>query len=230
MISKTELNKKAVALRRKGLTYSEILSQIPVAKSTLALWFKEVKLSKPQVQKITKRKLAAGKRGGIARKKQRIKKVDNIRCLAEREVGNISDRELWLIGTVIYWAEGAKEKEWHPGSGASFINMDPFMIQVYLRWLKYCGIQKSDINFMLFVHENHSNRVPEIKRYWSKIANFPISAFSKQYWKKNKVNTKRRNVGDNYFGILKINIKQSSEFLRKVMGWTTGIYKGINKG
>jgi orotate phosphoribosyltransferase-like protein len=28
-----------------------------------------------------------------------------------QEVGTISARELWLIGTMLYWAEGSKQKE-----------------------------------------------------------------------------------------------------------------------
>ena len=105
MIKKIELNKKAIALRKKGATYSTILEKVPVAKSTLALWFKEVKLSVPQQQRITKNRLEAGLRGGLAKRKQRILKMQNIIQKAEEGIGPISKRELWLIGIVLYWGE-----------------------------------------------------------------------------------------------------------------------------
>jgi hypothetical protein len=229
MIKKTELNKKAVSLRKKGVTYSAILEKVPVAKSTLALWFKEVELSTPQKQRITEKRLAAGRRGGLAKKNQRIQKTYNIIQKAEGEVGPISKRELWLTGTTLYWAEGSKEKDWRPGSRASFINMDKKMIQVFLKWLRFCKVKEDEIIFDLYIHENHKLRVEEMKKYWSKITGFPINKFVHVYFKKDKVNTKRKNITrERYYGILKIIVKQSSSFLRQITGWINGIYNGIN--
>lgn len=229
MIKKEELNKKAVALRKKGLTYSAILEKVPVAKSTLALWFKEVKLSTPQFQRLTEKRLAAGRRGGLAKKNQRIQRSQEIIQKAEKEIGEISERELWLIGTTLYWEEGSKEKEWKPGSPVSFINMDKNMIIVFLKWLNLCNIKRDEMSFDIYIHENHKHRVKEIKKYWSKITSFPKNKFVHIYFKKDKTKTNRKNVAENrYYGIIKIKIKQSSTFLRKITGWISGINNGIN--
>jgi len=229
MIKKIELNKKAIILRKKGLTYSAILEKVPVAKSTLALWFKEVKLSNPQYQRITQKKLDAAMRGGLAKRNQRIKKTYEIVHKAEKEIGKLSKRELWLIGITLYWGEGSKEKDCHPGSRVSFTNMDKNMIHIFLKWLKLCKIEDDEIIFDIYIHENHKKRVEEIKNYWSKITDFPTSKFDHIYFKKDKGNTKRKNVTpDKYYGIMKIVIKQSSTFLREITGWINGIYSGIN--
>lgn len=53
IISKKDLQQKAIRLRKEGKTYSEILRVVPVAKSSLLLWFKDVGLSTEQVQRIT---------------------------------------------------------------------------------------------------------------------------------------------------------------------------------
>lgn len=229
MIRKEELNKKAIILRKKGLTYSTILEKVPVAKSTLALWFKKVKLSTPQFQRITKKRLAAGRRGGLAKKNQRIQKTYNIIQKAEGEIGSISERELWLIGTTLYWAEGSKEKEWKPGSPVSFINMDKNMIIVFIKWLNLCNIKRDEMSFDIYIHENHKYRAEKIKKYWSKITGFPTSKFVHIYFKKDKAKTNRKNVAENrYYGIIKIKIKQSSTFLREITGWINGIFNDIN--
>lgn len=228
MIKKTELMKKAIAMRKKGLTYSAILEKVPVAKSTLALWFKSVKLSVPQYQKLTEAKRLSSIRGGVVKRQQRIKRSEEIISEAEKQIGKISEREKWLIGTVIYWAEGSKEKDWMPGSSMAFTNMDPYMIQTFLKWLTFCKVKKNDIYLDLYVHENHKSRLEEIKHYWAKVTSFPVSKFTHVYWKKNKVGTKRKNVGLKYFGIIKIRVRQSSTLLRQISGWTKGIYKGIN--
>ena len=64
---KIEEKIKALELRRKGLTYKEILKQVPVAKSTLSLWLREVGLSKTQKQRITQKQIKASQRGGDTR-------------------------------------------------------------------------------------------------------------------------------------------------------------------
>ena len=55
MIEKREEKEKAIKLRKQGKTYSEILSVVPVAKSTLAIWLQSVSLGKKQKQRITKK-------------------------------------------------------------------------------------------------------------------------------------------------------------------------------
>ena len=45
MIKKTELNKKAIMLRKKGLTYSAILEKVPVTKASLSLWLRDIRLT-----------------------------------------------------------------------------------------------------------------------------------------------------------------------------------------
>ncbi len=58
-MSKFNLKEKAILLRRQGMTYSEILKIIPVAKSTLSEWFKSVSLSVSQKHNITVKKRLA---------------------------------------------------------------------------------------------------------------------------------------------------------------------------
>jgi len=48
MIFKFKEKEKAIKLRKRGFSYSEILREIPVAKSTLSLWLRSVGLAKKQ--------------------------------------------------------------------------------------------------------------------------------------------------------------------------------------
>ena len=144
----------AVELRKQGLSYSEILKEISVAKSTLALWLQSVGLSKKQKQRLTEKKLASAKRGGLKKKENRILRAKLIKEEAQKEIGQLSKREKWLIGVALYWAEGTKEKEWRPGSGIKFSNSDPLMIKLFLGWLtNICKIPKSQV-------KNDKNNIP----------------------------------------------------------------------
>jgi hypothetical protein len=231
MIRKTAEKAKAITLRKEGKTYSDILRAIPVAKSTLGIWLKDAKLSTPEKQKFTIAKKLASLRGGQAKRKQRIEKQDGIISRANLEIKGISGRELFLIGVIMYWAEGAKEKEYHPGSQLQFSNMDPKMIQIFLIWLKkVCKIDKNMIIFNIFLHKTHKHRVEEIRQYWSKVTGFPVTNFSTVYWKKNNIKTNRKNVGEKYNGVLKIKVKRSSDLVRRIAGWSEGIFEKVIEG
>jgi len=226
MIQKIEEKNKAIELRKQGLSYREILEQIPVAKSSLSLWLRSVGLSREQKQRLTAKKLASALRGAKRKKEIRIAITNEIKAKARKEVGRLTKRELWLIGIALYWGEGNKEKEYHPGSATQFSNSDPYMIKLFLRWLfKIIKIPEEKIKFQIYIHENHKDNINRVINYWSSHTGFSRDNFQHVYFKKNKIKTNRKNTGDNYYGLLRIGIKDSSSLNRKIAGWTEGICK-----
>lgn len=219
---------EAIKLRKDGHSYSEILKEIDVAKSTLSLWLRDVGLAKKQIQRLTKKKIEASKRGGQIRRQQRIDKVEIINKKALSDFKYINKRDLWLIGISLYWAEGSKEKDHSHGSGIQFGNSDPRMIKVFIKWLEFvCGIKKSDIIFDIYIHENSKNNLNSVKKYWSEITGFSINNFNKIYFKKHKLKTNRKYSKDLYFGLLRVKVKSSSNLVRKIAGWTEAIVNNI---
>jgi hypothetical protein len=231
MVKKRREKEKAIFLRKQGKTYTDILQYVHVAKSTLGIWLKEAKLSVPEKQKFTEAKRLASLRGGQVKRAQRMEKQNNIISSAKSEISCISARELFLMGTMLYWAEGSKEKAYKPGSIFAFSNMDPKMIKIVLIWLlKVCKIPKNMLIFDIFLHETHKNKLAEVRKYWSKVTGFSVKNFSRVYWKKNTVKTNRRNTDGKYHGVLKIKVRRSSELVRKIAGWSEGIFENVIKG
>ncbi len=227
MIKKTQEKEKAIALRKQGKTYSDILKAIPVAKSTLGIWLKDAKLSKSENQKFTEAKRLASLRGGQAKKNQRIERQNKIFSEAKSEIINLSKRELFLIGVALYWAEGSKEKDYCPGSPLRFANSDPYMIKLFLNWLKEANINKKRICFDIYLHDNNKHCVSKVIEYWSHRTGFSKRLF-RVYFKKNIPNTKRKNIHpDTYFGLVRIYVKESSELVRKINGWVEGIIEHL---
>jgi len=221
MISKIKEKEKAIKLRKEGFSYSEILKEISVAKSTLSLWLRSVGLAKKQKQRITEKRISAALRGAKAKKEKRIAITKEIKDKARKEIEEINKRDLWLIGTALHWAEGAKEKEDKPGTGIIFSNSDPKMILLFLKWLKIIfSINNSDLSYDLYIHETANLRNAQL--YWSNILSIPVEKI-KFYFKKNKINTKRKNTGDNYHGLVRIRVNKSSSLNRKITGWIEGI-------
>ena len=223
MVNK-KLKQKAIHLRTKGKTYSEILRVVPVAKSTLSLWLREVGLSFPQKQRITEKRIQGQRNAAAVRRFDRIERQTKLIQMAKLDVDSISKRELWLVGIALYWAEGSKEKEYAPGIGISFSNSDARMVAVFIKWLKICGgLTNKDLMLSLYTHESHRDRVSQVCKYWSNFLSLPLSFFKKVYFKKNKINTRRKNTGNLYNGLLRVNIRSSSNLNRKITGWTQGI-------
>ncbi|MGB8815662.1 MAG: hypothetical protein WCC74_00260 [Minisyncoccia bacterium] len=225
-VRKIELKEKAISLRKSGKTYSEILKIVPVAKSTLSEWLRSVGIAKSQKQAFTEKKRLASLSGGRAKREQRIKKYNQIVGEAENEIGKMTKRELWLIGTALYWAEGDKEKESNHGIGIKFSNSDPRMIILFIKWLmEICKISIEDIVFEIYVHDLYRLETPRFKDFWSKSTGFSIELFNRVYFKKGNIKTNRKNVGNLYNGLLRVRVNRSSSLNRRITGWV----KGINK-
>ena len=213
---------KAVELRKAGKTYSEILKVVPVAKSTLSLWLREANLSRRENQRLTDRKLAAIRRGGVAKRRQREHKTAEIFGASQSEIRELSQRELFLIGVALYWAEGTKQKPHTVSQRVSFGNSDPNMIQCFLCWLRGLGIAQNDLIFELYIHQ--SANVTQAVAFWSKLVGVaPEVLLKRTYFKKGNPKTIRKNSNEKYVGLLRIVVKRSTDFNRRISGWIRGI-------
>jgi len=223
MIFKKELQQKAIALRKEGKTYGEILKSIPVAKSTLSLWLRDVGLAKKQHQTLTDKKRAAQLRGGASRKSERVVRESNIHQKAKSEVGTLSQRELWLIGVALYWAEGTKQKKHNVSQGLELINDDYRLLHVYIKWLKNIGIPQTSLVFDIYLHQASRKRSKEVIEYWVRKLALPRSAVIHTYFKRHKTMGQRRKLPSEYFGSCRIKVRASTDLNRKVDGWVKGI-------
>src|SRR3972149_11 len=138
MKAKTSQKNKAIKLRKQGYSYSEIQKKVQVSQSSLSLWLNTIKLSNKQKDRLTRKGDKARKLGSASLKKSRILKTRDIIKKSSSEIKNINKENLMLIGTILYWAEGSKQKEHNPSKEVIFTNSDPKMIRIYLRWLKEC--------------------------------------------------------------------------------------------
>jgi len=225
MLQKLQEKNIAIKLRHEGFSYREILKEVRVSKSTLSLWLRGVGLSSKQKQRLTDKKIASALKGAHKKKEIRINSTNKIKKEAKKQIGKLSERELWLIGIALYWGEGSKEKDYRPGSGLQFSNSDPYMIKLFICWLlRVIKIPKEKIYFEIYIHKNHKNNINRSIAHWSNYTGFSKNIFNHIYYKKNKIKTNRKNTKNNYFGLLRIRVKNSSELNRKVAGWTEGIY------
>lgn len=209
----------AIELRREGATYSEILKKIKVSKSTLLIWLKEVGLAKDQKQRITQKRINGRLRALDIIRKNKIKRVADIKMVARSEVPELIKDAFWLTGVILYLGEGSKEHR--HAVQVEMTNMDINVHKIFVKWAKrYLLVTDEQFQFEVFIHENAN--IEAAKVHWSKELGFQ-SEILKVYLKRHNPKTKRTNVGLNYYGVLKISLLQSIPLNRKIAGWIEGV-------
>ncbi len=216
---KANLKLQALSLRKKGKSYRDILREVPVAKSTLSYWVRSVELTKEQILILKRKRIASALKGSIRRRDIRIKNTKEIFNNARKEMLDTKNRELLIIGTCLYWAEGAKQRNGNNSQRVVFANSDPKMVKLYLLWLdRICNIAVSSLDFELYIHE--SGNIESAVMFWKKELNIQKL---KIRFKKNKLPIHRKNVNEDYKGLVRIIVRKSTNLNRKINGWIKGI-------
>lgn len=223
MIAKQKEHTLAVKLRLRGYSYSEILREVSVAKSTLSLWLKYVSLSKKQHQRLTHKKRVSALKGAQKRREIRLVSTRKIKTKSISAVGSLTDREFWLLGAALYWAEGSKEKSYRPSESVIFSNSDPKMIRFFIKWLKRIGISRKKIVPEIYIHKTHRNKLSAVIRFWSEATGFNETGFKRIYFKKANQKSLRKNAGESYNGLLRLRVLKSVSLNREIAGWVDGI-------
>jgi predicted transcriptional regulator len=211
--------KKAIELRKKGFSYSEIRKLLFIPKSTISYWLKKIKLSDPQLRRLKRKRSEAAKTGSKFKKLKTQEIIERIQRLASEEIKQISKRELWLMGIMLYW----KERLSHGNKsdlkkGVRFTSSDIHLIKLFLRWLKEIGqLKREEIEFDIFLSRRKRN-MNRIINYWSEITGYPKESFPRIYFQS----------GKSEFGLLRVRVKASSMLARQISGWIKGIQKLIN--
>lgn len=228
MITKCAEKERAVALRRQGKTYGEILEEVSVAKSTLSLWLRDVGLSKRQEQKISQKRQAAQKRGALSQKAEKQRRLMEADSWATQYVSSALKDPLMLAGVMLYWAEGSKEYSWSKTTTLEFINSDAKMVQLYVVWLRQSlNIPMSEIVFTVVIQETYKKDVERFLLYWSRVVNVSPDSF-RVFYKKGNTRTIRKNIGRSYYGCLRVCVKKSSVYNRRVTALSVKIAEVLN--
>ncbi len=225
-MAKSEKKLRARVLRRDGQSIKSIARDLDVSQGSVSLWCRDIALSDEQLKilETNSKDPYYGKRLQNSLKQQgiRTEKTERLKREGIEEVGELTKRELLLVGIALYWAEGYK-KDSQVGLGSS----DPKMMQLYVRWLKECfNYSINDLMFRVTVNESHEYRIDKIVTYWADLFGIDESNFQKSFYQKAKWQ-KSYDHPEEYFGVLRIRVRKSSDFLRKIHGYIAGLKNNI---
>ena len=196
----------AIEMRRRGFSYSEIENRLHVPKSTTAYWVRNVKLTPEQRKKLNDKQIEVAKANVLKKISKTQRLIEEIKNTSSKDIKEISKKELWLMGVVLYWKNGNNSDL---KKGVHFSSSDPAMIKLFLKWLKETGgIKEEEIIFDVFAPK----KLIEITVHnWSKITGFSEGHFKNFYHQKSS--------------FLRVRVAQSSMLARQIAGWIEGLKK-----
>jgi hypothetical protein len=220
--AKDDLRARARELRLQGWTYDRIEAELGCSRSSVSLWVRD--LPRPERRDPREQAKLAARKRWEHELAVRDEKRQRTKTAAATEIGELSDRDLFVIGVALYWAEGTKDKPHARRERVTFVNSDPGMIRVFLAWLDLLSVERADISYRVMIHETAD--VDAAEMYWAEVVQADRSAFGKTTLKRHNAKTVRKNTGDEYRGCLVLTVRQSAELYRRIEGWWGGISAG----
>lgn len=211
-----KLRGKAIALRKKGLSYGEIKKQIPIAKSSLSLWLKGIPLKPEHKARLYTKRIQVLARGPASQKERRMREVEVITKKASEEIQiPLSPETHRLMGACLYWAEGSK------GKMVQMTNSDPHLIVFMVDWIeKMFKISRKTLKASLNIYPQQNDQ--QLKKFWSDLTGIPLNNFRKSYIKPPSKNFKKNNL---YYGTMRIEMPKSANARYIIFGWIQGAIK-----
>lgn len=217
------LRTEAEKLRDQGYSYNMIKQALGVPVSTMSYWFRD-RPFKPNKEVLERVKYGPIK-SGAKRHNQKVKNINKFKNIGIKEVGKLSDRDLWMLGIGLYIGEGSKTTE-----SIRIINSDPTVIAVGIKWLeRACGLTKDNITIRLHIYPD--NDEIEAKNFWQEVTGLPLENFRKtsidRRINKSSSNRQKLAYGTAHVSVVSRGDSQKGVVLfRRINGW---IYGALNQ-
>lgn len=185
----------------------------------MSYWFSDRPFA-PNAEMIKRIKVGSLKNGTL-RHNHRVQETIRVMQEASREIGELSDRDLWMLGLGLYIGEGSKSIE-----SVRIVNSDPAVIKIALRWFRE-SCKLSTENLIISLNLYPDNDVEESIKYWQEITGLPRKNF-----RKTQIDTRMQKAqsrrGKLPYGTVQIRVRSNGDtnkgvvLFRKIRGWIKG--------
>lgn len=207
-LSRWERSELGKDLRRLGLSYAEIMDMIPVKKSTLATWCRDVELTPEQIEAIRARR---AQEPGIPRDTQwrRRKEIEELREIAQELVPELITDPFWVAGLVLYWAEGSKTR-----NKLSLANTDPRALRLFIRWVRTYLMRDAEFRLALHLHEGNNEELAQAD--WADLLGMPEAVFHKTFIKPKGTGQRKNN---HLHGVCTVRVLRCADAWQCIDAW-----------
>jgi hypothetical protein len=199
------------------MSIKAIAKNLGVSRGTVSLWCEDIELTEEQRKKLIgddKRGGAIGRsRAAISIKNERLNRVEKYMREGRLLVGDLSERDLLIAGIALYWAEGSKK-----GRETKFINSDPLMIKIWLKWLEqFADVQLEDLIFRIGINQIHESRISDVIQFWTNVVGVGENQFRKTSYKK-VLNHKIYSNFESHYGTLMVTVRKGTNLNYEILG------------
>jgi hypothetical protein len=180
-----DIKQQAISLRNEGYSYQTISKRLSIPKSTLSKWLGGFVFVPNEIS----RKIIENgqKKSSAIKSSQKALSLEKAIKYAE-SLGNLSDRDILLLGIGIYIGEGSKT-----ANVVMVSNSDPRIIKFAIKWFNVLGIDSSHLKIRVHIYpDNDKNKVLE---YWINQTGLCVNNFHPCYIDERKdKKDKKKNV------------------------------------
>jgi hypothetical protein len=208
-LSRWEKSELGRDLRRAGLSYGEIMELIPVKKSTLATWCRNVNLTDGQIDAIKDRRPSTSR--GVPRNTQRKRhrEVEMISAQAALEAEHLVADPFWTAGVSLYWSEGSKTIR-----RLAMANADPAALRMFKRWSESYLPPNHGWRARLNLHADNDELAA--REWWSEEVEVPLIDFTKTYVKPDGTGHRKNHLP---YGVCTLVKRKSADAFITTMAW-----------
>lgn len=215
----TKVHAKILALemRKAGHSYNYIAPKAGVSKSTVAMWVADIPYT-PNAETIARigRARAAS---GAAKNKIKRESFEHARFEAQSDIGEISDRDLFMLGLGLYIGEGTKST-----SATCFVNANVATMRLIINWfIRAIGVSSKHIRMRLHLYPDSD--LQKCQNYWSSQTGIPQEQFMQpvidQRLNKKVMKNGKLPYGTAHLTVNSLGEKRFGVFLaRKILAWS----------
>jgi hypothetical protein len=200
-------------LRRLGLSYGEIMDLIPVKKSTLATWCRDVKLTDTALDMIRDRRTPEPGRdlqgNGYTTQRPRKRVIELIRAQAKLEAIHLAEDPFWTAGVSLYWGEGSKV-----GRQLALANSDPAALRLFKSWAEHFLPPNHGWSARLNLHADNDEK--GARMWWAGQLLVPFDHFTKSYIKPDGTGHRKNHLP---YGVCTLTKRRGTDAYHQTMAW-----------
>jgi predicted transcriptional regulator len=177
-MARFEDRKKALALRMKGMSYSQIKNALKISKSTLSCWLRDYPLSKQRIDELRGKNEQRIERFRETMKRKHRNRLEEIYREQKENILPLRDREIFIFGLGLYWGEGTKSYN----SSLSISNTDPSIIKFFILWMRRSlNVSKEKLKVHLHLYKDMD--IEKETKFWEDVLGISRKQFIKPYIK-----------------------------------------------
>lgn len=158
------------------------------------------------------------------KRQERQNRVDKFQLDAIHDVGELSNRDIFMLGVGLYWAEGGKRRR-----DVVLANTDVDLLHAFQLFMnQICKKTRLDVKYRLQVNILHKDRYSEILKYWMKKFKVSETFFAKPTFIKSQ-HKKTFESRDTYFGTVHLEYRKSTNDNYKIIGCINAVKYWIHQ-